>query len=142
MIVPDVNLLLYAYNSAAPEHGKAKVWWEDLVNSQRPVGLPWAVVFGFIRLSTHRSVLATPLPPEVALRIVSSWTKNLSVRMVNPGFRHLEIATQLFKATGVGGNLTTDTHLAAIAIEHQAELHSNDNDFARFPGLRFRNPLS
>ncbi|MBI2894142.1 MAG: type II toxin-antitoxin system VapC family toxin [Deltaproteobacteria bacterium] len=141
MIVPDVNLLVYAHNSAAPLHQDARSWWEDLVNSEQPVALPWAVVFGFIRLVTHRSVLVEPLAPSEALAHVRSWTEQGSIGVLEPGPRHLTIVEGLFKATGVAGSLTTDTHLAALAIEHQAELHSNDADFGRFPGLRWRNPL-
>ena len=111
------------------------------MNADRGVALPWAVVFGFIRLVTHPAVLVEPLPPEAALRRVNSWLERRHVEILEPGPRHLEIAARLFTATGVGGNLTTDTHLAALAIEHLCELHSNDTDFGRFPGLRWLNPL-
>ncbi|MBX3126120.1 MAG: type II toxin-antitoxin system VapC family toxin [Polyangiaceae bacterium] len=141
MIIPDVNLLVYAYNFAAPLHVPARQWWEDSVNREQPVGLPWAVVFGFIRLVTHPSVLAQPLSGLEALGYVRGWTEQSSVAIVEPGPRHLTIVEGLFRATGVAASLTTDTHLAALAIEHQAELHSNDADFARFPGLRWKNPL-
>jgi toxin-antitoxin system PIN domain toxin len=140
MIIPDVNLLVYAYNRAAPLHEPARRWWEELINREQPIGLPWAVVFGFIRLVTHPSVLVDPLSPLDALVHVDSWLEQSSVRPLEPGPRHLAIVRQLLAATGVAGSLTTDTHLAALAIEHQAELHSNDVDFARFPGLRWHNP--
>jgi uncharacterized protein len=141
MIVPDVNLLVYAYNEGGPNHSAAAHWWTELMNGEQPVGLPWAVVFGFVRLVTHPSVLVEPLRPQAALERVQSWFERDHVRVVDPGPRHLELVSALFAATGVASNLTTDTHLAAIAIEHQAELHSNDSDFTRFPGLRHRNPL-
>jgi toxin-antitoxin system PIN domain toxin len=86
-------------------------------------------------------VLERPLPPGEALAHVRGWLERDHVRPLDPGPRHLDVLQDLFAATGVGGNLTTDTHLAALAVEHQAELHSNDADFARFPGLRWRNPL-
>lgn len=108
---------------------------------QQPVGLPWAVAIGFIRLVTHASVLVNPLAPLDALARVRGWFAQPEVRIVEPGPRHLAILEDLFHATDVGGSLTTDTHLAALAIEHQAELHSNDADFARFPGLRWVNPI-
>ncbi|MSP60980.1 MAG: PIN domain-containing protein [Myxococcales bacterium] len=79
--------------------------------------------------------------PRAALSRVRTWKGRAHVRLVEPGPRHLDILDELFAATGVGGNLTTDTHLAALAIEYQAELHSNDADFSRFPGLHHRNPL-
>ena len=142
MIVPDVNLLVYAYNRAAPEHASARRWWQDRVNGQTPVGLAWAVVFGFVRLVTHPAVLQDPLRPEQALDRVDAWFASESVRVVEPGPRHLRIARDLFAATGVAGSLTTDTHLAALAIEHNGEVHSNDRDFERFPGLRLFNPLA
>lgn len=142
MILPDVNLLVYAYNAAAPHHGRARDWWEDLMSRQAPVGLAWAVVFGFVRLVTHPSVLADPLPPDRALDRVDEWFDCENVFVLEPGPRHLQIARGLFAETGVAASLTTDTHLAALAIEHRVELHSNDRDFERFPGLRFHNPLA
>lgn len=142
MIIPDVNLLIYAHNRAAAWHERARVWWEDLVEREQPIGLPWAVMLGFVRLVTHPSVLVAPLAPLDALGRVRGWLEQPSVRLVEPGPRHIELLGELFGSTGVGGSLTTDTHLAALAMEHQAELHSNDADFARFPGLRWRNPIA
>ncbi len=142
MIIPDLNLLIYAHNHAAAGHERARTWWEALFEREQPVGLPWAVMLGFVRLVTHPSVLVTPLAPLDALGYVRGWLEQPSVRIVEPGARHIDLLGELFGSTGVGGSLTTDTHLAALAIEHQAELHSNDTDFARFPGLRWRNPLA
>ena len=107
-----------------------------------PIGLPWAVMLGFVRLVTHPFVLVAPLAPLDALGRVRGWLEQPSVRLVEPGPRHIELLGELFGSTGIGGSLTTDTHLAALAMEHQAELHSNDADFARFPGLRWRNPIA
>jgi toxin-antitoxin system PIN domain toxin len=142
MIVADVNLLVYAHNKAAPLHERARRWWENLLTRQQPVGLPWAVAFGFVRLVTHSAVLVNPLAPLDALGRVRGWLAQPEVRVIEPGARHLSIVEELFRATGVAGSLTTDTHLAALAIEHQAELHSNDADFGRFPGLKWVNPLA
>ena len=141
MILPDVNLLVYAYNVDAQRHGAARTWWEELMNGSEPVGLPWAVICGFVRLMTHPSVLLTPLAPEPALQHVRTWLERSVVTVLEPGPSHLEIFTRLLHGLGVAGDLTTDAHLAAIAIEHQCVLHSNDSDFARFPGLRWHNPL-
>jgi uncharacterized protein len=141
MILPDVNLLVYAYNLDAPRHAAAASWWEDLLSGDQPVQLAWATMLGFIRLMTHRSILLEPLSPVAALAHLRSWLGRPNVEILEPGPRHLEILGRLLGAAGVGGNLTTDAHLAALAIEHQCELHSNDSDFARFPGLRWRNPL-
>lgn len=141
MILPDINLLIYAHNEAASLHAEARAWWEDLLSRQQPVRLAWTVIFGFVRLATHPQVLCSPLGPEAALERVEGWLEVPSVRILEPGPSHLTIVRQLFEGTGVGGNLTTDTHLAALAIEHQCQLHSNDMDFGRFPGLRWHNPL-
>lgn len=141
MIVPDVNLLIYAYNRDAPHHAEAKTWWEDLLSSDEPVGLPWATALGFIRLMTHRAVLIVPLPAKQAVAHVRSWHTRPNVSVLEPGPRHLDLLAHLFDALGIAGRLTTDAHLAALAIEHQCELCSNDADFARFPGLRWRDPL-
>lgn len=142
MILPDVNLIVYAHNRAAAGHERARAWWEDLINREQPIGLPWTVLLGFVRLVTHPSVLVVPISPPDAIGHVRSWLEQPGVRILEPGPRHLDLLGELFTATGVAGALTTDTHLAALAIEHQAELHSNDTDFARFPGLRWRNPMA
>ena len=142
MIVPDLNLLVYAYNRDAPHHAAARRWWEELLNGDEPVRLPWAVILGFIRLSTHRSVLVVPLVAAVALEHVREWLERPNVEVLEPGAQHLAILAGLLGRAGVAGNLVTDAHLAALAIEHQAELQSNDTDFGRFAGLRWRNPLA
>ena len=141
MILPDINLLVYAYNSDAPDHQHAKAWWEATLSDSRPVGLPWAVMLGFLRLMTSRSVLIAPLAPREALRHIGSWLERPQVQILQPGPRHLELLDGLMQDAGASGSLTTDVHLAALAIEHQAELHTNDGDFSRFPGLRWTNPL-
>lgn len=141
MILPDVNLLVCAYNSDAPLHRKARQWWEDALNAVQPVALPWAVTTGFVRIMTHPKVMERPLHPALALSHVREWLEHPSAQIVEPGSRYLDILENLLKELGVGGNLVTDAHLAALAIEAQCELHSNDTDFARFPGLRWRNPL-
>jgi len=141
VVIPDINLLVFSYNEEAPRHGTAREWWEGLMTGREPVGIPWVVVLGFIRLVTHPAVLEAPLPPKTALARVGQWFAREHVQSLDPGPRHLVVLEGLFEATGVGGNLTTDTHLAALAIEYQCELHSSDADFARFPGLRWRNPL-
>ena len=141
MILPDVNLLVYAYNSDAPRHAAARRWWEGLLNGAMPVGLPWAVTCGFVRLMTHPAVLVRPLSTAEAGAAVQAWLDRPCGEGLGPGPRHLEILLRLLAEPGVTGALTTDAHLAALAIEHQCELHSNDADFSRFPGLRWRNPL-
>ena len=142
MILPDINLLLHAYNRESPVHPAARAWWEQLLNGTRPVGLSWVVMLGFIRVSTHRQILTNPLPVSTACAHARAWLSRPSVAVVDPGPRHAEILFGLLESLGTAGNLTTDAHLAALAIEHQAELHSTDADFARFSGLRWANPLA
>ena len=141
MIVPDVNLLVYAHNEDAPLHAPARSWWEGCLSGTESVGLSWLVILGFVRLTSNRIMLVRPLEPSSSLRLVRSWFQPPSVRLLSPGPRHLEILEGVLRASGMGGSAVTDAHLAALAIENQAELHSNDVDFSRFPGLRWRNPL-
>ncbi len=141
MIVPDTNLLVYAYNDAAPWHEAARRWWEGLVNGSERVGVPWVVSTGFVRLMTHSRVLTSPITVADAGGHVTNWFGYTHVTPINPGADHLTHVRRSLDACGVGGDLVTDAHVAALAIEYQAEVHSNDSDFARFPGLRWRNLL-
>ena len=141
MIIPDINLLVFAHNGDAPLHRQARAWWEGLLSRGEPVGLPWVVILGYVRIMTHPAVLEQPLRPAEALRDVRAWLGRPSVELLPPGPRHLELLDHMLATVGVAGNLTTDAHLAALAVEHQSEIHSNDRDFGRFPGLRWRDPL-
>jgi uncharacterized protein len=141
VIVPDANLLLYAHNSAAKWHIPAKSWLESLLSGSQAVGLSWSTALGFIRIATNPKALPRPLTVAEASGEVRSWLAHPNVTILHPGERHADILFGLLEHIGVGGNLTTDAHLAALAIEYQAELHSTDADFSRFPGLRWRNPL-
>ncbi|WP_291984638.1 type II toxin-antitoxin system VapC family toxin [Luteitalea sp.] len=140
MIVPDVNLLIHAYNSESRVHAAARAWWEGLLNGTQPVGLPWVTALGFIRLTTHRQILVRPLEVSIACGHVRTWLARPCVAILHPGDRHADVLFGLLERVGSAGNLTTDAHLAALCIEHQAELHSTDADFTRFPGLRWKNP--
>lgn len=142
MIIPDINLLVYAHNDAVAEHAKAKAWWEGLLNGRVPVGLPWLAIGGFLRLMTHPRVLATPLDLNQAVAHVRSWLGQEPVRIVQPGPKFERLFLDYLILLGTAGNLTTDAQLAALAVEHQAELHSADTDFHRFPGLRWANPIT
>ncbi|MCY3647040.1 MAG: type II toxin-antitoxin system VapC family toxin [Chloroflexi bacterium] len=141
MIVPDLNLLLYAYNDSSPNYRAARRWWNNLLNGREQVGLPWSVTTGFIRLTAGTHVMREPAPPELALETVEEWFRLPHVSQLNPGPEHLTLLRRALAAAGVGGNLVNDAHVAALAMEYQAEVHSNDADFSRFPGLRWRNPL-
>jgi len=142
VIVPDINLLVFSYNSDAPHHDRARRWWESCLSGGQTVGIPWLVVLGFVRIMSSRVVLTDPMTPLEALRHAGSWLRLPQVRILVPGPRHIEILSEIMEESQVSGRLTTDAHLAALAIETQAELCSNDADFMRFPGLRWRNPLA
>jgi uncharacterized protein len=141
VIVPDVNLLLYAEIDATPLHAVARDWWEDALSGDAQVGLAPVCVFGFLRLVTNRRVFTEPLAIEDALARVESWLSRPNVRTLVPGSAHYEHAFRLLRQLGTGGNLTTDVQIAAHALEHNAEVCSNDGDFTRFEGVRCVNPL-
>jgi toxin-antitoxin system PIN domain toxin len=141
MIIPDVNVLVYAYHSDAVEHPVLRRWWEDALGGSRPVGMPWVVMLGFVRIMTHRRTLKIPMRTDDCLRRVREWLNQPHVQILTPGEQHAENLFRLLTQLGTAGDLTTDAHLAALAIEYQAELVSTDADFARFPGLRWFNPL-
>jgi len=103
--------------------------------------MAWVTLLGFVRLTTHRQVLVTPLPVATVTGLVEEWLEQPVVRLLVPGRDHVRHCFGFLRKLGVAGNLTTDAHLAALALEYQAELHSTDTDFARFPGLHWRNPL-
>jgi hypothetical protein len=141
MILVDANLLIYAVNKDAPLHRRAKSWLEDTISGTETVGLSWNVLLAFLRLTTRAGMFRTPLSVETAFDLVDAWLSQPAVIAVEPTARHLRILRDLLLPVGTGGNLTSDAHLAALAIEHGAELCSTDSDFARFPRLRWRNPL-
>lgn len=141
MIIPDINLLVFAYNGAARQHARARKWWEEALSGDEVIGMPWAVTSGFIRLMTHRQVLEVPLAVDACCELVEEWFAVPNVQPIEPGPRHLGIFRSFLKGLGTGGDMVTDAHLAALAVEHSCELHSNDSDFSRFSGLRWVNPL-
>ncbi|MEU1984960.1 type II toxin-antitoxin system VapC family toxin [Nocardia sp. NPDC019395] len=141
MIIPDVNLLLYAVVSGFPQHARARVWLEETLNSPTRVGLTQPALFGFLRISTSGRVLASPLPVADAVGYLDSWLAQPNVDLLVPGPSHLRIALNLLIEIGTAGNLTTDAQIAAYAIENQGEIHSNDTDFGRFTGVKWVNPL-
>jgi toxin-antitoxin system PIN domain toxin len=142
MLIPDVNILVYAYDADSPRYARAREWWETTLQQARVIGLPWTTAVGFIRITTQRGISARPMTVQEAVETVRAWLDHPRVRIVTPGERHAEILFDLLLELGVGGNITYDAHLAALAIEYQAELVSTDTDFARFPGLRWFNPLA
>lgn len=141
MIIPDLNLLVYAYNSDAPDHEQSRRWWEDALNGRETVGVPWTVCLGFLRLMMNRHVLRKPWSGPDVVRTVRGWFEQTQVQVLQPGPRHLEILQGYADTHLLTSDLTTDAHLAALAVEHQATVCSNDADFGRF-GVSWRNPLT
>lgn len=141
MKVFDLNILLYAVNRDGPLHLRAKSWLENALSAEEAIALPWVVILGFVRLSTNPRVFPHPLAAEQALATVDEWLSRPCVRILAPGDDHWRVLRGLLEEAGAAGNLTTDAHLAAIAIEHGAELVSADTDFARFSRLRWINPF-
>lgn len=141
MKVVDLNVLLYAVNQDAPNHRQARRWWESALNGDEQIGLAWPVVLGFLRLSTRSGVLPRPLTPTQALDTIQEWIDHPLVVWLHPGDGHWLRFRGLVESAGLAGNLTTDAHLAALAIEYDATLCSTDADFSRFASLRLQNPL-
>ena len=137
MILPDINLLIYAYNLTAPDHAAARAWWEEIMTQQHPVGLPLNVALGFVRLMTNPKVIQPPMPLHTAITEVKRWFSAPNVTLLQVTAFHWEELEKL----GWTGAAVSDAHLAVLAIEHGCELHTNDTDFAHCPGLRWKNPL-
>ena len=140
MILPDVNTLLYAVNRASDQHAVALNALRAGFDDPRGVALAWTALLAFLRLATRRGIFPRPLSIEDALRVVEQWLGQPRAQVVHPGERHAEILGNLLKSAGAAGNLTTDAHLAALAIEHGATILSFDRDFARFNGVRWTLP--
>lgn len=141
MIVPDVNLLLYAHITAFPQHAAARAWWEGLLDGDAEVAVMAPALFGFVRVATNPRVFQPPMSVDEAVSHGRAWLECPHVTYPIPGPRHLDIAFRLLAELGTGANLTTDVQLAAYAIEHQGEVHSSDSDFGKIPGVRWVNPL-
>ncbi len=141
MKLPDVNLFLYAYDSESPRQRAAREWLEETMAGTETVALAWAVLVGFVRLSTKPAVFTRPLALDVAIGFVQEWLAQSVATVVHPSDRHAAVLRDLLQPLGTAGNLTSDAHLAALAIEHGATLCSSDNDFSRFAGLSWVDPL-
>ncbi len=142
MIIPDVNLLLYACDSDSPFHAGAAAWWRKCLSGTEPVGLPPVVVFGFLRIATNGRVYQNPMTSAEAIQHVRSWIMQAVVQIIEARSNHVEQVCQLLETLGMAGNLVTDTQIAALAIEYDAVVHTADADFLRFSRLRWFNPLT
>jgi toxin-antitoxin system PIN domain toxin len=140
--LPDVNLLLYGLDQTSPHHERARPWLEAILSGTEPVGFAWAVLLAFLRLSTRPQIFTNPLELEEAFEVIDGWLAQPCALLLHPTERHLAILRGLLEPLGAAGNLTSDAHLAALAIEHGGEVCSADTDFGRFRGLRWTNPLA
>lgn len=142
MIIPDANLLLYAFDSTSPFHERARDWWEACLSGREIVGLCPMVVFAFVRIGTHRRAYEHPMSIEVATDHVEAWLARKVCRFIPMESIDVEMILSLLKQAGTGGDLTTDAQIAAIALRTGATIHSADTDFLRFPGVKVLNPLT
>ncbi|MGD0940766.1 MAG: TA system VapC family ribonuclease toxin [Terracidiphilus sp.] len=141
MIVLDVNLLIYAYDTTCKDHKKARVWVEDVFSGNEPVGLPWQNISAFLRILTYPEAFGERFTMDQVIGIVDAWLALPHVRTLSPGENHWEFFREMLVMGDVRGKLTSDAALAALTTEYGGVLYTNDRDFARFPGLRWVNPL-
>jgi toxin-antitoxin system PIN domain toxin len=142
VILVDANVLVYAHSRSFVQHEPARVWLDARLNGSAPVGLPWPSVLAFVRVICNPRVLDRPRSPSEAWSQVEAWLDCPPAWIPLPTERHREALGALLRVAVPRGNLVPDAHLAALAIEHGLTLCSTDGDFARFPGLRWENPLA
>jgi toxin-antitoxin system PIN domain toxin len=140
MILPDVNVLVHAHNIDSAVHEKALLWWDACLAGPEGIGLAWAAVLGFVRIATNRRIVARPLPVQDVMQRIHDWLALAHVHLVQPSDTHFVRLRSELERLGTAGNLTTDAHLAVLAMERGYILYSTDTDFARFSGLRWVNP--
>jgi len=138
--VVDANVLIYAVNEDSPLHERARSWLDSALVGSESVGLSWIALLAFLRLSTRADVFAAPLSTEQAVVIVEGWLSAPSAVVLHPTPRHLSVLAGLLSPFGTAGNLVSDAHLAALAVEHHSTVVSFDHDFGRFPGVRWQEP--
>ncbi|GAB3032609.1 type II toxin-antitoxin system VapC family toxin [Parafrigoribacterium mesophilum] len=140
MKLVDANVLLYAVDRSADHHAEARQWLDSAITDRETVLLPWVSLLAFVRLVTHPSIFERPLPVDLALDVVAGWLAAPAVVIPQPDDRHVQRLHELLHATGRGGNLVNDAHLAAMALQYQAAVVTFDNDFGRFPGVAWQRP--
>ncbi len=141
MLLLDANLLIYAYHAESEEHAAAKVWVEGVFSGAEAVGLPWQTILAFLRITTHQRIFERPLSMNKAQGIAASWLERPQVHPVEAGANFFSVLSGLLRSAQIKGALVSDAAIAALAIEHGATLCTTDRDFARFPGLKWANPL-
>ena len=141
MILPDINVLIHAHNTASPHHEAARAWWDGALAGTEGIGLAWVTILGFIRISPHRGILNNPMSPADACSRIEEWLALPHVHIPMPAAGHFARLQENLRALGTAGNLTTDAHLATLAMERGYTLCSTDADFSRFPKIKCINPL-
>jgi toxin-antitoxin system PIN domain toxin len=142
VIVVDANLLIYSYDTESPHHKKSRAWVEKIFSDIEPVGLPWQTVSAFLRVITNRRLPGSRLTVEQAIEIVEAWLEQPNIRIIVAGDDHWSVLKRMIMEGRATGPLVSDAELVALTVEYGAVLYTADRDFARFPGLRWKNPLS
>jgi toxin-antitoxin system PIN domain toxin len=140
MILPDVNVLVHAHNADSVVHESARVWWDACLSGTEGIGLAWATILGFVRITTNRRVVARPLRIQDVMQRLHAWLALPHIHIAQPSDGHFARLRAELERLGTAGNLTTDAHLAVLAMERGYVLYSTDTDFARFASLRWVNP--
>jgi toxin-antitoxin system PIN domain toxin len=142
VIVPDANLLLYAYDRESPFHERARSWWEECLSGEEPVGLTYPTLFAFLRISTNAKIYTNPMKLTEAAEHIRSWRARRVSQVLEPPADHTDHVVGLLEAAGgVGANLVTDAQIAAFTQAYRAVVHTADRDFLRFPNIQCYFPL-
>lgn len=140
MNLVDANVLLYAVNEADPKHRASRHWLDTALDGGESVGFAWVPMLAFLRLVTKVGLFPSPLTVADAVDRLRRWIDQPAAIVVEPTARHLDLVAGLLAGVGTGGNLVNDAHLAALALDHDATIVTYDNDFGRFPGVRWHPP--
>ena len=141
MIIPDLNILIYAYNSSATEHKKAKKWWEQQISSGILIGIPWVVLLGFIRILSGTKVVENPYRIDELFSIVDQWLSYPNVQLLEQSLESYQMLKELMTSLKLSGASTTDASIAALSFANKARIATNDTDFFRYKGLELFNPI-
>lgn len=141
MIIPDLNILIYAYNASAKEHAKAKAWWEQQIGSGELIGIPWVVLLGFLRILSGTKVVEEPYRTEELFSIIDSWLSYTNVQPLEQTLESYQVLKELMIELNLSGASTTDASIAALAFANKAKVATNDTDFFRYKELELFNPI-